>query len=237
MKNNKNSNNANFKNVAKNFFRKEDAFLVPNILCYLRVLLVIAFMICYLIPFEIHGNELAHIYIATGIMMSAAYSDFIDGYIARTFDQKSELGKVLDPIADKLLQLGIIIVLVIKYHSSVYVCLMFGIFLSKEITLFFEDLLMARRNTSFDGAKWYGKVSSFVFYVVTCFILLVVPFFNLGMDINNQMIIIDVCCSIATFCLILAWVMYFLLFLKLMKKANTPSTEKKTTNLEDKKHD
>lgn len=231
----KNGTHENFKRVAKNYFRKEDIFLVPNLLCYLRILLVIGFVICYLTPFTINGNPLANVYVATALMMVAAYSDFIDGYIARTFQQQSELGKFLDPVSDKFLQLGISIILLVRYYNSPYVCSMFTIFLAKEFTLFFEDLLLARRNTSFEGAKWYGKVSSFVFYLVTGFILIIVPLLKLNIEELKWMTIINICCSIAILCLTIAWVLYFILFLKMMKQAKPTSEDKNTS--ENSNHD
>lgn len=216
-------NSTNFKNVCHQFFKKEDIFLVPNILCYIRVFLIAGFMTCYLIPFSINGNSLAHVYIATGIMMIAAYSDFIDGFIARTFNQKSELGKVLDPVADKLLQLGIIIVILIENHSSLFVNIMFGVFIAKEITLFFEDVFLARHNTAMNGAKWYGKLSSFVFYVMAAFILIGIPIIHTYVQLDSTAhaveVMINTCCLIVTLCLVLAWILYFRLFIILMKKA------------------
>lgn len=209
----------NFKSVAHQYFRKEDIFLVPNILSYIRILLIIAFAICYMTEFSINENELAHIYISAGIMMLAAYSDFIDGYIARAFNQISNLGKFLDPLADKLLQLAIGIVILINYYSSPYVVSMFAIFIAKEATLFFENLLLASKGLAINGAQWYGKVSSFVFYIVTAFILLAVPIIDV--NLNNPSLtstIINICCSITMVVLIFAWIMYLVLYFKMTKK-------------------
>lgn len=237
MKNKKTGNKENFKNVCHRFFRKEDIFLIPNVLSYLRMLLIVAFMCCYLIPFSIHDNPLGHIYLSVGMLMLGAYSDFIDGYIARTFDQVSELGKVLDPVADKLLQFAIAIVILINYYQIASVNIMFGVFLAKEITLFFEDLFLARNNTAFNGAKWYGKVSSFVFYVVTTFILLGVPIIESTKLENIDAItkyIVVICCNIATACLTLAWVLYFILFIRMINDATKPQSNPKE---EEKKND
>lgn len=218
----------NFKSVAHQYFRKEDIFLVPNILSYIRILLIIAFAICYMTEFSINGNELAHIYISAGIMMLAAYSDFIDGYIARAFNQISNLGKFLDPLADKLLQLAIGIVILINYYSSPYVVSMFAIFIAKEATLFFENLLLASKGLAINGAQWYGKVSSFVFYIVTAFILLAVPIIDV--NLNNPSLtsmIINICCSITMVVLIFAWIMYLVLYFKMTKKQKNQKDENK----------
>lgn len=224
------TNKKNFKNVWDHYFKKQDAFLVPNLLCYLRIILIGGFVALYLIPFSLCGNKLAHIYLAAGTLMIAAYSDFIDGYIARTFNMQSELGKVLDPIADKLLQFAIATVILVNYYDSILVVMMFVVFIGKEVTLFFEDLFLAtKRNTSYGGAKWYGKVSSFVFYIVTIFILLGLPII-IEHDAQNSAgyvdLIVDICCGTAIACLSLAWICYFILFVKIMKKPPVKLEEK-----------
>ena len=218
----KQENKKYLSNVWNSYFKKQDIFLVPNLLCYLRIILVVAFVVFYLIPFRMFGNELAHIYIAAGMLMIAAYSDFIDGYIARTFDMKSKFGEILDPLADKFLQLAIAVVIMIKYYSSFMVFVMFGVFMVKEITLFFEDFFLAcKKNTSYGGAKWYGKVSSFIFYLVTIFVLLGVPIM-IAHDPEGSSgyvnLVIQICCAVATFFLFMAWVLYFVLFVKIMKR-------------------
>ncbi len=229
-----NEKKKNISNVWHQYFDRKYIFLIPNILCYFRILLVVCFMVFYLIPITMFRNTLAHIYIAAGIMMIAAYSDFIDGYIARTFDMKSDLGIILDPLADKILQLAIAVIIVINYYSTPIVLVMFGVFLAKEITLFFEDLLLAsRRNTSYGGAKWYGKLSSFVFYVVTIFILLGVPILKAHDPEGSASyvsLVINICCSVATACLVLAWILYFVLFVKIMRKPPVEKKEEETKN-------
>jgi cardiolipin synthase len=93
--------NNTFKAVLKKYFRKEDVLLVPNILCYFRIILVVIFLVVYLLPENILPNPLGTTYIAIAILVTAAYTDFVVGFIARRFNQISNPGKVLDPIADK----------------------------------------------------------------------------------------------------------------------------------------
>ena len=135
-----------FIGVFKQYFRKEEALLIPNILCYFRLLLVVVFIILYLTDFTCCGNEYANVYFAAAVMMVAAYTDFIDGFIARTFNMKSNLGKALDPIADKLLQAAIAFSLCFRMKDLPSVILMFVVFALKEITLIFQDVYLATRN-------------------------------------------------------------------------------------------
>ena len=228
MKNTNESNNQNFINILKKYFRKEDVFKVPNILCYFRMLLVVAFMLCYLLPITILGNHRAGTYIAVAMMMIAAYTDFIDGFIARTFDQKSNLGSLLDPIADKFMQFCIAIALMVKFSAFPAVYVMFGVFMGKELTLVFEDISLAKRNHTFGGAKWYGKVASFIFYLITVFLLIAGPFIVeafpvTGPETSSETIrvahyVFDSCCAFATLWLLISWILYFFLYLKLRKQ-------------------
>lgn len=238
--NNENKDNKHFKSVFKEYFRKEEAFLLPNILCYFRIILVFVFLAVYLSDFTVAGNENANVYFATAIMVIASYTDFIDGYIARTFNMKSNLGKVLDPIADKLLQLAIALALVIRFRGFYSLDLMFVIFLCKEGTLMFQDIYLAKRNRSFDGAKWYGKLSSFLFYVISGCILFFGPsilrLYPLDTEVgfHYSHMIIDSLCSFVIFFLLLAWIMYSLCVRKLLH-SGTDIVPQKTK--EDEKND
>lgn len=224
----KESNSSNFKKIIHKYFKKEYLLLVPNILCFFRILLIPICMILYLVPISILGNSMAGTYIAVGLLMLAAYTDFIDGFIARTFDQKSDLGMILDPIADKLLQLGMGLATLIRFYMFPSIVVMFSIFIFKEFTLFFETLFLARRNKTFGGAKWYGKVSSFIFYCIVAFVLLGGPFMlNLypisGPSATPESIkiahyIFDSTTTFASFWLLFSMVNYFFLYFKIRNK-------------------
>lgn len=201
--------------------------MLPNILCYFRILLVVAFLVVYLVDFTVANNPNANVYFATAIMVVASYTDFVDGYIARTFDMKSNLGKVLDPIADKLLQLAIAIALVIRFYMFYSLDLMFLIFVLKEGTLMIQDVRLAKKKTAIDGAKWYGKVASFLFYVICGVILFFGPSILRIYPLNTENgfyyahIIIDSLCSLVLFFLLLAWILYTIFVEKLLRSKNT----------------
>ncbi|QDG76492.1 CDP-diacylglycerol--glycerol-3-phosphate 3-phosphatidyltransferase [Labrenzia sp. PHM005] len=73
------------------------AFSLPNLLTYGRILAVPAVAVC----FYFEGTTPR--WIALGLFILAAITDFFDGYLARAWQQQSALGRMLDPIADKLL--------------------------------------------------------------------------------------------------------------------------------------
>lgn len=78
--------------------KKSTTFSLPNILTYGRILAVPALVVCMLWP----DSETAR-WTALGIFAAAAITDFFDGYLARILNVQSSLGRMLDPIADKLL--------------------------------------------------------------------------------------------------------------------------------------
>ena len=76
---------------------------LPNIITLMRVVLIPVFIVFLM---------LGHNYIATGIFVFAALSDALDGYLARKLDVVSDFGKIMDPLADKLLVFSALICLV-----------------------------------------------------------------------------------------------------------------------------
>ena len=81
-------------------------FNLPNLLTILRILLVPILVVVLLTKFE--GKEI----VGLGVFLLAALTDFLDGYIARRFGLVTQLGKLLDPAADKILTSAVFISLV-----------------------------------------------------------------------------------------------------------------------------
>jgi phosphatidylglycerophosphate synthase len=70
---------------------------LPNKLSILRIIMVPLFIVAYFLPFDWAP------FVALGIFILAALTDLLDGYIARKYNLVTDLGKLLDPIADKIL--------------------------------------------------------------------------------------------------------------------------------------
>ncbi len=75
---------------------------IPNILTYGRIVAVPLVVLCFFIEGRLNGNDFAR-WSALAIFTIASITDFFDGYLARIWKQTSALGRMLDPIADKLL--------------------------------------------------------------------------------------------------------------------------------------
>lgn len=78
------------------------AFSVPNLLTYARILAVPLVVLCFFLEGRLQSSDPAR-WTALGIFVVASLTDFLDGYLARVWQQTSNIGKMLDPIADKLL--------------------------------------------------------------------------------------------------------------------------------------
>ncbi len=70
---------------------------IPNRLSLSRICMIPLFVAAYFLPYE------WGVYVAIGIFLICCFTDFLDGYIARKYNMVSDLGKLLDPIADKIL--------------------------------------------------------------------------------------------------------------------------------------
>ena len=81
---------------------------IPNILSALRIVMVGAFVAAF---FSDHPNNLL---LALSIFITAGLTDVLDGYLARRFAWTSNIGKILDPLADKLMQCVVLISLAVK---------------------------------------------------------------------------------------------------------------------------
>ncbi|MGI6246732.1 MAG: CDP-diacylglycerol--glycerol-3-phosphate 3-phosphatidyltransferase [Pseudochelatococcus sp.] len=87
--------------------RASSALNLPNLLTYGRILAVPAVVACLFWP-----NEQEMRWAALSIFVLAAVTDYLDGYLARAWSQQSALGRMLDPIADKLLVAASLLMLV-----------------------------------------------------------------------------------------------------------------------------
>ena len=115
-------------------------------------------------------------YTAAGLLVLSGLSDLFDGMIARKFDQVTELGKMLDPFADKLTQGVVALCLAVKFPV---ICPVLAIFVLKELTMLgCGAFLLLKRRKRPCAAKWYGKVATVMFYVSVALIVVMDGFLH-----------------------------------------------------------
>lgn len=159
----------------KKIFNKEQVLTIPNSLCLIRILLipVIVWLYCGL-----KNNLFCFL-----IVVISGFLDILDGKIARRYNMISEIGKFLDPISDKLTQFAIAICLCSRYK------LMFalvGVFVIKEFVMFMVGLNAARHD-SINGAKWHGKLTTAMLYIMAMVLLV---FENVDSLVSNILIVV-----------------------------------------------
>lgn len=84
------------------------AYSLPNLLTYGRILAVPVIVLCFFIEGRLQSSDFAR-WVALWIFVIASITDFLDGYLARIWNQTSNIGRMLDPIADKLLVASILL--------------------------------------------------------------------------------------------------------------------------------
>ena len=136
--------------------KNKNLWTVPNILSIARIVLAFLIMFIYLfIDFESKTIVIA------SLIVISALTDFFDGQIARRFNMISEIGKILDPFADKLTQLILLICLIIKHKWILLICALFVI---RELVISITAFIAVRKEKKNEGAKIYGKVNTAYFY-------------------------------------------------------------------------
>ncbi|MCC5894934.1 MAG: CDP-alcohol phosphatidyltransferase family protein [Alkalibacterium sp.] len=148
---------------------RKDWVTIPNLLSYFRLLLIPVFVYAYLNA----ETQREHVY-ATGVLVLSGLTDALDGFIARRFNQGTKIGQLLDPIADKLTQVSVVGVLMLKWPVFIF---LFILFLIKESYMFVENIRLYRKKKTLDGSIWHGKIATIVFYF-TMFIAVFFPALN-----------------------------------------------------------
>ncbi len=132
---------------------------IPNVLSLMRIALVPVFAVLYLMSEE-HPSLL---WWAIMTLVVSGLTDACDGFIARTFNQISEVGKILDPIADKLTQVTVVLCLAIRIPQLWPLLIICAV---KETAQAIGALvLLFVKKSEVQAARWYGKVCTVVFYL------------------------------------------------------------------------
>lgn len=126
---------------------------IPNILSIIRICLVFVFIAMFF-----SGN----IYGALIVFLVAGATDVIDGYLARRNNWITNLGKILDPLADKLMQCTVLVCLYIGKYIPWWFVIPF--FVKEIYTLLIGAIVIKRRSVTV-VSKWYGKLTVCLFYL------------------------------------------------------------------------
>lgn len=161
---------------------KKDFLTIPNMLSLFRLLLIPVYVIIYL-----KASEPSHYYIAGGILAVSCLTDMIDGKIARHFNMISTVGKILDPLADKITQFTLILCLSIRYQY-LPLWIVVGLFVLKESFQLIAGIVTFRKGKMLTGALITGKISTTVLFV-SLILLVLMP--DLNKTVICTIVIVD----------------------------------------------
>lgn len=135
--------------------REKKIFTIPNLLSAFRVLLVpvIVWLYC----------ERRDYPLTAWVLVLSGVTDVADGLIARRFHMISDVGKVLDPVADKLTQTVALGCLLTRFQAIWW---LLGVLVLKETVMAVMGLMVVRRTGAVYSAAWHGKLATCVLYGV-----------------------------------------------------------------------
>lgn len=130
-------------------------FTIPNLLSLFRLCLVPAIAWLYMAK----DNSL----LAGGLLVLSGVTDIADGYIARHFHMVSNLGKILDPVADKVTQAAMLICLLFRFPLMALPLVFLAL---KEVCMAVTAALVIRRTGVVPQALWHGKLATILLYAM-----------------------------------------------------------------------
>jgi len=138
---------------------------LPNILSVFRICLVPVFVVAYFTD----DNDIK--YFAILVYIIAGLSDFFDGFIARRFKAQSKLGKLLDPLGDKLMTFAVLVCITITRPILFWAVLVFFV---KEVLMGIGGLVLHKKAhlAELPPSNFIGKLSTNVFFLVCVALML-----------------------------------------------------------------
>lgn len=150
--------------------RNKNIFTIPNILSIFRLLLLPVIVYTYMNQKD---------YVLTGVLLLVSgITDLLDGYIARTFHMISDLGKILDPVADKATQAVVLLGLITRFR---WLVIPFMCIVVKELFMSFIGLIVIKKTGEVHGAVWHGKVATFM---LDFMIIVHIIFYNISSTLS-----------------------------------------------------
>lgn len=135
--------------------KKRSVFNLPNLLSLLRLAMIPLLLWLYL-------DRGAYLLTAAVVVLSGA-TDVVDGIIARRYDLITDLGKALDPIADKLTQIAMLYCLGTSFPE---IRILLGILIVKEVITGVMSLISIGKTSRVDGSQWHGKLTTVLLYAM-----------------------------------------------------------------------
>ena len=193
-------------------FKPADLVTIPNLLSYMRLILVVPFV--YYFIRGLYDDPRHYITAAVCIGISGL-TDCFDGLLARKLNQVTSLGKILDPLADKITLIAVAVCMVI--YIPALLPLMIVLFV-KDFTMLICGLILLVKKIPLPASRWYGKVATVVFYIS----VIVIIFLKAVYQYENPTLVLVLFCITAAV-MIFALLNYSRMFLDLLKENKNKS--------------
>ncbi|MFL2490173.1 MAG: CDP-alcohol phosphatidyltransferase family protein [Candidatus Neomarinimicrobiota bacterium] len=126
-------------------FKSSDIFLIPNLITILRLVLIVPLVMSY------YFDCMIYLYVLLGVVI---LTDFLDGFLARRLNQISDLGKLLDPIADGLILFTFSVVLYFESRIDLWFCVFY---FCRQFLLLILSMTLLPKADSVYGSNIVGK--------------------------------------------------------------------------------
>ena len=179
-------------------------FTIPNVISMFRILLI---------PFFIWSYAYLQNSLLTVILLFVSgLSDVLDGFIARKFNMVSDLGKALDPVADKLTQIAMIFCLVFRFW---YMLIPFVLLAVKEIIAATTGMAVIKATNKVRSAEWHGKAATCCIYIMMIMHVVWDIFFKAEIPLVVSVISV----AVTTAVILLSFILYTTRNIRLIRQA------------------
>lgn len=126
---------------------------IPNIMTICRFILI---------PFFFWAYKAENFLLAAILFFVAGLTDVLDGWIARRFNMTTELGKIIDPLADKLMQMCAVVLLAWEFPQLLW---LLAVLCAKEVLQIIGGFKLIKDKKEIMPSKWYGKLNTAIIFV------------------------------------------------------------------------
>lgn len=178
---------------------------LPNVLTVIRLLLVPVFATLFAM-----GNYIG----AVIVFVICGITDVVDGYVARRYSMITPFGKLMDPVADKVLQVTALILLTWKELIPLPVVLVVTL---KELTMLLGSAFLYKRKVVV-YANWYGKLATVLLFFAIIWNIYIDYLFQKPVYVSYAFRLIkDGSLAVAVFATLMAFFGYLLQFIRIVK--------------------
>lgn len=175
----------------------KNCITIPNMLSVFRLILIPFFVYAYCVE--------QNFWKTAALLALSGISDTADGYIARRFNMVSDLGKIIDPVTDKLTQAAMLLCLLTRYPLMLLPLLLLTF---KEVSTGIMSLIVIRKTGLVMSADWHGKVTTGLLYAM---MLTHIIWYRIPVSVSNAMI------AVCTAMMLLSFVLYIIRNAKALK--------------------